>query len=640
MKAVAIIGPKFRAWDPDTGLPLAGGKVYTYWPGTTTNKATYTGEAGDTANANPVILDANGEADIYLDGSYAIKVTDSADVTAYTVDPVSDPSQLGVAWGNQKTATQYSANQFEVTGDKTLLYTLDLRVKLEDLTTLYGTITAVSFTGGNTRVTVDVDGGTALTASLTSVYTSIFTRTGVTNLLGVNNIGGFTVARGIGPADKELSYIRFHTTEGDGGGGLFRGVTGAAPGTYTDDDGKVILPSGGDGSAAYIREPAPFIDVRGFGAKIDGVTDDEPPITAAEAVAEAGIYMPAGSYNYSGTVYALTGPFIWLNDSFSTGVNPASSGRGNLILLTTETSDNPVQDGALSRVGMNVTVNAKGAQHGSGVRANLNNYSTDGNGCTAFYGHANSVSTTNWSTAVHGETRHGGGTSIGVGSESACYSDTGTFYGMVVNNTTATAEATHPLTGLPAVAHSSATGVLIQGANHVDPMGGWIYGIRGGTNSMRDTVGASFIRDDTVCPRGIYFSGLAIHSEADIYFAAPSANGAVFAGTYTGNAIRLNNDLTMAWESTGGVRTRWDTTATRFVWSLTGVDRVRLNLSATPALELNSTQVVTTRRIGWAAASGTATRTTFATSTVTLEQLAERVKALIDDLTTHGLIGV
>lgn len=34
----------------------------------------------------------------------------------------------------------------------------------------------------------------------------------------------------------------------------------------------------------------------------------------------------------------------------------------------------------------------------------------------------------------------------------------------------------------------------------------------------------------------------------------------------------------------------------------------------------------------WAAASGTATRTTFATSTVTTAQLAERVKALIDDL--------
>jgi trimeric autotransporter adhesin len=57
------------------------------------------------------------------------------------------------------------------------------------------------------------------------------------------------------------------------------------------------------------------------------------------------------------------------------------------------------------------------------------------------------------------------------------------------------------------------------------------------------------------------------------------------------------------------------------------------------ALSLNATQVVSTRRTGWAAPTGTPTRTTFTTSTVTLPELAERVKALIDDLITHGLIG-
>jgi len=54
------------------------------------------------------------------------------------------------------------------------------------------------------------------------------------------------------------------------------------------------------------------------------------------------------------------------------------------------------------------------------------------------------------------------------------------------------------------------------------------------------------------------------------------------------------------------------------------------------------TQVVNTRKTGWAVATGTATRTTFDTTTVTLAQLAERVKALIDDLHAtagHGLIG-
>ena len=54
---------------------------------------------------------------------------------------------------------------------------------------------------------------------------------------------------------------------------------------------------------------------------------------------------------------------------------------------------------------------------------------------------------------------------------------------------------------------------------------------------------------------------------------------------------------------------------------------------------IGGVKVVGGRKIGWGAATGTATRTTFATSTVTTAQLAERVKALIDDLTAHGLIG-
>lgn len=62
-------------------------------------------------------------------------------------------------------------------------------------------------------------------------------------------------------------------------------------------------------------------------------------------------------------------------------------------------------------------------------------------------------------------------------------------------------------------------------------------------------------------------------------------------------------------------------------------------VNALTAYYQNSVKVVGARRTGWAAATGTATRTTFATGSVTLPQLAERVKALIDDLIAHGLIG-
>ena len=64
-------------------------------------------------------------------------------------------------------------------------------------------------------------------------------------------------------------------------------------------------------------------------------------------------------------------------------------------------------------------------------------------------------------------------------------------------------------------------------------------------------------------------------------------------------------------------------------------------MSAT-SYRAGGTQVVIARRTGWATATGTATRTTFDAATVTTAQLAERVKALLDDLHStagHGLIG-
>lgn len=50
-------------------------------------------------------------------------------------------------------------------------------------------------------------------------------------------------------------------------------------------------------------------------------------------------------------------------------------------------------------------------------------------------------------------------------------------------------------------------------------------------------------------------------------------------------------------------------------------------------------QVVTSRRTGWSSPTGTASRAAFDTSGTTVSQLAQRLKAIIDDLSTHGLIG-
>ncbi len=83
----ALEYPQFQAFDAD-GAPLSGGLVYTYEAGTTTAKATYTDKTLATANANPVVLDSRGEAEIFLDGSYKIVLQTSVGVTIWTLDNV------------------------------------------------------------------------------------------------------------------------------------------------------------------------------------------------------------------------------------------------------------------------------------------------------------------------------------------------------------------------------------------------------------------------------------------------------------------------------------------------------------------------------------------------------------------------
>lgn len=72
---------------PDTDEPLAGGKVLSYEAGTSTPKALYI--ARDTTEgeaANPVILSATGNAEVYGNGVYKFTITDADDVTVYEID--------------------------------------------------------------------------------------------------------------------------------------------------------------------------------------------------------------------------------------------------------------------------------------------------------------------------------------------------------------------------------------------------------------------------------------------------------------------------------------------------------------------------------------------------------------------------
>lgn len=78
---------KFQAFDVN-GDPLSGGLLYTYVTGTSTPKATYTDGTGGSANTNPVVLDARGEADVWIltDANYRFKLHTASDALIWTVD--------------------------------------------------------------------------------------------------------------------------------------------------------------------------------------------------------------------------------------------------------------------------------------------------------------------------------------------------------------------------------------------------------------------------------------------------------------------------------------------------------------------------------------------------------------------------
>ena len=78
----------WREFD-NNGDPLSGGLLYTYEAGTTTPKTTYTSESEGTANPNPVILDSNGRAKVWLEsGAYKFILKDSNDVEIWSEDDI------------------------------------------------------------------------------------------------------------------------------------------------------------------------------------------------------------------------------------------------------------------------------------------------------------------------------------------------------------------------------------------------------------------------------------------------------------------------------------------------------------------------------------------------------------------------
>ena len=73
--AVQMLGIKTKFTD-DQGRPLVGGSVHTYYAGTSLPQDTFSDPELTVPNTNPVILDDTGSANIFLKGTYRVRVFD------------------------------------------------------------------------------------------------------------------------------------------------------------------------------------------------------------------------------------------------------------------------------------------------------------------------------------------------------------------------------------------------------------------------------------------------------------------------------------------------------------------------------------------------------------------------------------
>ena len=270
--------------------PLVGGKVYTYYAGTTTPAATYTDATGSTPLTNPIILNARGETANASGAScsvwfsttiaYKIVVQDSSGNLIWTVDNYTIPSQAySAAYADTFTATA-GQTVFTLTGTVGSQSALD--VSLDGATLVNG----VDFTWtspSTLTLTVGAKAGQILLVKyLIAQAMGTMVAGGTSGQILYNNGGsvqGFTMSgdvtvvptTGVATVNAPSSHITYT-----------QGGTGATSRTVT----------------SKLQESVSVLD---FGADPTGVADSTAAIQAAINTG-ASVYLPTGTYKITSTL--------------------------------------------------------------------------------------------------------------------------------------------------------------------------------------------------------------------------------------------------------------------------------------------------------------------------------------------------
>jgi hypothetical protein len=138
MTAILLPQGKQQYFSTATGLPLVGGKVFTYDAGTNNPRTTWADAAQVGANANPIILDARGEASIFWAGAYKVQLQDALGNVIWTQDNVTSLMQFAL---DNYAVDSGAVNAYAAAGVTVGAYVAGLRVSVKIANTNTGAST-------------------------------------------------------------------------------------------------------------------------------------------------------------------------------------------------------------------------------------------------------------------------------------------------------------------------------------------------------------------------------------------------------------------------------------------------------------------------------------------------------------------